>query len=207
MKRICLLFTCFVVGCAMAVSCCNGTDSATGTSNETTSGKYNAVIENIFERKSVRTYDPAKAIPAEDMELVLKAGLAAPSAMNRQPWQIFVTSGREEMDILSEKLPYAKMLKSAPAAIVVLGNPEISKLWYLDCSAVTQNILLAAESLGLGAVWTAAFPYDDRMNAINTAFGIPEPWLPLALIPIGYPAGDDKPKDKWDPAKVHYNKW
>lgn len=167
----------------------------------------NPVIDNIFARKSVRSFDMEKTISEQDIELLVKAGMAAPSAMNRQPWQFFVFTGKEQMDELSEKLPYAKMLKSASAAIVVLGSPEISSSWFIDCAAVTQNILLAAESMGLGAVWTAGYPYEDRISAITTALGIPQPWIPLSLIPIGYPAGDHQPKDKWDPAKVHYNKW
>ncbi len=206
MKRFYLILASFFAAFAFG-ACCNNTSEGTVAADAAKECEYNGAIDNIFARKSVRSYDSSKAISAEDMELIIKAGMAAPSAMNRQPWQFFVTTGKEEMAVLSEKLPYAKMLTEAVAAVVVLGNPEISKLWYLDCSAATQNILLAAESLGIGAVWTAGFPYDDRMNAINTAFGIPEPWLPLALIPMGYPSGNDMPKDKWDPAKVHYNKW
>lgn len=186
---MCLVMTSFMVSCNCP------------------SQEGNPVIDNIFARKSVRNFEPGKTISGEDIELLVKAGMAAPSAMNRQPWQFFVFSGKEQMLELSEKLPYAKMLKSASAAIVVLGNPEISSSWFIDCAAVTQNILLAAESMGLGAVWTAGYPYEDRISAITTALGIPQPWIPLSLIPIGYPAGEHLPKDKWDPAKVHYNKW
>lgn len=207
MKRICLLMLSSAVASFLMLTSCNTGSKCTGSCCNGEGEKHNPAIENIFARKSVRDYDSVKTISPENMELIIKAGMAAPSGMNKQPWQFFVFSGKEEMASLSEKLPYAKMLKKAPAAVVVLGNPEISKLWYLDCAAATQNILLAAESLGIGAVWTAAFPYDERMNAINTALGIPEPWLPLALIPMGYPAGENMPKDKWDPAKVHYNKW
>ncbi len=206
MKRIYFVMALLAVSCVVLASCCNSSKKVEN-SDEKVAVKYNGAIDNIFARKSVRSYDSTKAISAEDMELIIKAGMAAPTGMNKQPWQFFVATGKEEMAALSEKLPYAKMLTEAVAAVVVLGNPEISKMWYLDCSAATQNILLAAESLGIGAVWTAGFPYDDRMTAIREAFGIPEPWMPLALIPMGYPSGNDAPKDKWDPAKVHYNKW
>ena len=163
-------------------------------------------MDNIFERKSVRSFED-KAISRDTLELLVKAGMAAPSAMNRQPWQFFVSTDRVKMDTLCNRLPYAKMLKESAATVVVLGNPEVSKLWMIDCSACTQNILLAAESLGLGAVWTAAYPYDERVNAIKEVYAIPDPWQPLALIPVGYPKGEHKPKDKWDPAKVHYEVW
>lgn len=165
-----------------------------------------SAIENIFERKSVRSFE-GKSISKDTLELLVKAGMAAPSAMNRQPWSFYVSTDRAKMDTLSGRLPYAKMLKESAAAIVVLGNPEISRLWMYDCSACTQNILLAAEAMGLGAVWTAAFPYDDRVAVIKEVYAIPDPWMPLALIPVGYSKGEQQPKDKWDPAKVHYEVW
>ncbi len=200
MKRmvVFLLFAVMVMA-GMAISC------DCGASNEV-ADKIATPIDNIFERKSVRSFED-KRVSKDTLELLVKAGMAAPSAMNRQPWQFFVSTDKVKMDSLNARLPYAKMLKEAAAAIVVLGNPEISKLWMYDCSACTQNVLLAAESLGLGAVWTAAFPYDDRVNAIKEVYAIPDPWLPLALIPVGYPKGDHQPKDKWDPAKVHYEIW
>ena len=175
--------------------------------NEGKADEDNPVIENIFERKSVRNFDVEEAVSQEELELLVKAGMAAPSAMNRQPWQFFVCSDKEQMCGLKEKLPYADMLESAAAVIVVLGNPDISPFWYLDCAAATQNILLAAEAMELGAVWVASYPDENRISVIQDALGIPEPWTPLALVPVGCPAGEYEPKDKWDPAKVHYNKW
>jgi len=166
----------------------------------------NPTFETIFSRKSVRNYTE-KPVAQEDLILLVKAGMAAPTGMNRQPWEFLVVTDKEIMTELSEKLPYARMMKEAQAAIVVCGNPETSVYWYLDCSAAAQNILLAAESLGLGAVWTAGYPYEDRMDLIASAFGIPKPYRPLCVIPIGYPKGEQKPKDKWKEEKLHINKW
>lgn len=165
-----------------------------------------AVLDNIFARKSVREYEN-RAVSKDTLELLVKAGMAAPSGMNRQPWEFVVFTDVQGRNELAEKLPYAKMLKSAPAAIVVVGNTETSKLWVEDCCAATENILLAAEALGLGAVWTAAYPYEDRIGAIRAVLDIPEPYVPLCLIPVGYPAGEQTAKDKWTPDKVHYDKW
>jgi len=101
-------------------------------------------------------------------------------------------------------LPYAKMLSQAQAAIVVCGDMEKAgnlkdlAYWVQDCSAASQNILLAAESMGLGAVWTAAYPYDDRVKTVMEELSLPETHLPLNVIPIGYPTGEDLPKDKWN---------
>lgn len=178
----------------------------------------NKVLENIHARKSVRTYQTnpdgsAVPISKDTLEMIVKAGMAAPSAMNRQPWEFFVVTrggnqaNGDPMSILAEKLPYAKMLKTAGAAIVVLGNPESGQLWQHDCAAAAENILLAVESLGLGGVWTAAYPYEDRSEVVRQTLGIPAPYLPLCVIPIGYPAGTEKPKNKWKPEKVHYDKW
>lgn len=166
----------------------------------------NPTMETIFQRKSVRSYTE-QPVTVETLTLLVKAGMAAPTGMNRQPWEFLVIQDKEVMTKLSTDLPYAKMLKDAQAAIIVIGNPEKSPYWYLDCSAATQNILLAAESLGLGAVWTLAYPSEERMNVIATALNIPLPYRPHCLIPIGYPKGVQTPKNKWVEAKLHLNKW
>lgn len=166
----------------------------------------NPTLETIFSRTSVRSYSD-KPVSVETLTLLVKAGMAAPTGMNRQPWEFLVIQDKEIMAKLAVDLPYAKMLKEAQAAIIVVGNPEKSDYWYLDCSAATENILLAAHSLGLGAVWTAAFPYEASMNKIATALSIPLPYRPLCVIPIGYPKGENRPKDKWSPAKMHLNSW
>lgn len=163
-------------------------------------------IENIFARKSVRQYTEQKVEQAT-LELLIKAGMAAPTGMNKQPWEFIIVTDRAILEKFAALLPYAKMAAKAPAAIVVAGNPKVSEYWYLDCSAATQNILLAAESLGLGAVWTAAYPYEKNMNIIKEVLSIPEPYLPLCLIPLGYPKSETKAKDKWKPEKVHQNGW
>lgn len=172
----------------------------------------NPVLHNIHQRKSVRSYT-GQEVSEEQLIALVKAGMAAPTARNRQPWQFVVLRDKEMMTGLADKLPYAKMLASAAAAIVVCGDLEIAKagnsedMWMLDCSAATQNILLAAESMGLGGVWTACYPYEDRMQAISVVVGLPEHVLPLCVIPIGYPTGIDKPKDKWKPERLHWNSW
>ncbi len=164
-----------------------------------------AVLDAIASRTSIRAYTPA-AVGADTVELLLRAAMAAPSARNKQPWAFVVVDDRARLASLSEQLPYAKMLKSAPLAIVVCGDPEMSGDWWVqDCSAATENLLLAAHAVGLGAVWTGAYPGTERVDAIRSALNIPSPHLPLNVIVIGYPAQQPEPKQKWDPAKVHYN--
>lgn len=168
--------------------------------------KENAAIENILTRKSVRSYEN-HPIEKEKIDWMLRAGMAAPSGMDRRPWEFIVVTDRAKLNEMAANLPYAKMLNQAPCAIVVCGDSSRSSYWYLDCSAATQNILLAAESLKLGAVWTAAYPYEDRMEVVMNTLGLPENILPLCVIPIGYPSGENAPKDKFDEKKIHYERY
>lgn len=173
-----------------------------------------AVLENIASRKSVRSYT-SEPISDELVEKLLKAGMAAPSAMNRQPWHFVVLNDRVVLDSLAARLKHAKMLSQAPLAIIVCaetvytrtdGIVADNKFWQQDASAATQNILLAAEALGLGAVWTAASD-GERSAIVREYLDLPQTVMPLCVIPIGYPAGNEEPKDKWKPEKIHYNKW
>lgn len=172
----------------------------------------NAAIENIMSRKSVRAY-MAKPVEKEKIDQLLKAAMAAPTAVNKQPWAYIVIDNRNVLDQLANGLPYAKMTAQAPLAIVVCGdlskalNGEQDKYWMLDCSTSSQNLLLAAESLGLGAVWTAVYPEEDRMATVRSILELPEYIVPLNLIPIGYPQHQESSKDKFKTENIHYNKW
>ncbi len=194
--RIVLVVLSFIL---MIMTACNSSrqDRKCGTKD---------AIENILSRKSVRKY-LQQPVEDEKVELLLKAGMAAPSGKDVRPWELVVVRGRAVLDSMAEGLPYAKMLKEAPMAIVVCGDAIKSSYWYVDCSAVAQNILLAAEALDLGAVWTAAYPYPDRMEVVRRYTQLPDRIQPLCVIPVGYPAIPYHPKDKWNPEKVHYEVW
>ena len=162
-----------------------------------------AVLEVIASRKSVRDYE-ARPVPEEMIDTLLHAAMAAPTAKNRQPWEFVVVREREVLDSLADGLPYAKMLFKAPLAIVVCAADE--QFWEQDCAAATENLLLAAEAMGLGAVWTAAAD-DARAAVVRRVLGVPEEVKPFCVIPVGFPAEDKKAKDKWKPEKVHQEKW
>ena len=83
----------------------------------------------------------------------------------------------------------------------------MNHLWRDDLGAATENLLLAVEAYGLGACWTACYPYPERMDPIRAAVGLPPTVVPYAVVPIGVPDGETQPKDKWDPARIHYNRW
>ena len=170
-----------------------------------------AVLENIHARKSVRQFTD-EPVSQEHIETMLKAAMAAPTAVNYQPWRFVVITERARLDAMAEVLPYAKMLKQAPLAIVVCGETtwfegRENTYWQQDCSAATQNILLAAEALGLGAVWTGVYPNMDLARPLAEFLGLPGTVQPLCCIPIGHHDGTTQPKDKWKPENIHYEKW
>ncbi len=176
--------------------------------------KQEAVLQTIHERKSVRNFIPQKMVSKDDLETLVKAGMAAPSAVNKQPWAFVVITERMILDSLSELAPYAQMLADAGAAIVVCGNMNKvlegvgHEFWVQDCSAATENILLAVESMGLGAVWTGLYPNKfDNLEKIYTLLNTPKNMVLLNIIAIGYPTGEDQPKDKWEEENLIWEKF
>jgi nitroreductase len=173
----------------------------------------NETLDTIFARKSVRMYDQSRDVTDAQLDTLVRAGMAAPTAMDRRPWEFVVVTERAGLDKLAQALEYGKMLFTAKAAIVVCGNMEQTipgkarEFWIQDCSAATENILLAAESMGLGAVWLGVYPDPERAARVRGILGIPETVIPLNVISIGYPQGGEQPKNKYDPAKIHKNKW
>jgi len=172
----------------------------------------NPTLKTIFSRKSVRTFKDAP-VSKETLDTLVRAGMAAPTAVDKRPWEFIVITDRATLNKLAEALPYAKMAAQAGGAIMVCGDTEKQfggageKYWIMDCSAASENILLAAESMGLGAVWTSVYPNEERVKSARTILGIPAKVIPLNFIPIGIPDGDPKPKDKYDPQKIHWEKW
>ena len=156
----------------------------------------------IHSRKSVRNFTGAPVIK-NDLDNIIKAGMAAPTAVNMQPWSFIVMTDRKKMDKLAEGLPHAKMLFKAGAAIIICTEADKAykksrETAIIDASLAGENILLSIEALGLGGVWTAAFPYEDRMKLVRSVLKIPQEVIPLNVIPVGVPTGEDKPKDKYN---------
>jgi nitroreductase len=161
-------------------------------------------FEAILSRRSIRKYTD-RPVSQDTVKNLLKAGMAAPSANNLQPWQFVVITERSLLDTVPAFHPHAAMLKEAPLAILVCGEPESSRYWQQDCGAATENILLAAHALGLGAVWLGLFPREDRVKGVRELLKVPEAIIPMALISIGYAAEEKAPSDRYNEAKVHQN--
>ena len=179
-------------------------------SGDGVSSASQTVLHNILQRKSVRAYTD-RAVSHEQLDTLIRAAMAAPTGRDMRPWHFIVLEGRHQLSPLAEQLPYAKMLAEAQAAVVVCGDMSVtdkegnpSRNWTFDCSAATENLLLQAEAMGLGAVWTGVYPYDERIEAVKQVLHLPDHLIPLNVIPIGYPKGNPQPKDKYDPAKVEY---
>lgn len=170
----------------------------------------NPVLENILSRKSVRSFTD-QTVSREQIDTLLRAAMAAPTGRDMRPWQFVVLDERDDINRLAQAMPRAKMLAECVAVIVVCGDMSVtddegnpSTNWTFDCSAATENLLLMAESMGLGAVWVGVWPYEDRGAAVKEALGLPEHIRPLNLIPVGYPKGDPQPKDKYDADRIYW---
>ena len=160
----------------------------------------------VFSRRSIRRYT-GEPVSEADITSLLEAGMAAPSASNRQPWHLVVVTDRERLRALANAHPYGKMAAEAALAIAVCGDPALSDWWVQDCSAATENILVAAAGLGLGAVWLGCHGRPEREQAIRDVLGIPQAINVLSLIPVGHPAEQKEARTQYDPARVHQDRW
>ena len=166
----------------------------------------------ILTRASVRAFLD-KPVSDETVELLLKAAMAAPSAKNQQPWSFLVIRDRELLAKLGESLPNARMTATAPLAVAICGvldkalPGEAREYWIQDAAAATENFLLAAHALGLGAVWTGVHPISERIGILKDVLKLPDGVEPFCLIPFGYPAAPAQVKEKWNPSAVHQDTW
>ena len=160
----------------------------------------------IFARRSIRLYTE-EPVGEADLQSLLEAGMAAPSASDRKPWHFVVVTERDTLSALAEAHPYGKMLARAGAAIAVCGDPGTSTWWVQDCSAATENILVAAAALGLGAVWLGCHGSPGREEAIRSVLGIPDAIGVLSLLSIGHPAEKKEPRTQYNPQRVYINRW
>lgn len=160
----------------------------------------------IFKRRSIRAYT-GEPVRAADVEALLQAGMAAPSASNRQPWHLVAVTDRAQLRALGDAHPYGKMIATAGLGIAVCGDPAISEWWVQDCTAATENILIAAAALGLGGVWLGCHGRPEREQAVRRALGIPAHIGVLSLLSIGHPAEDKPARTQYDPARVHRDRW
>ena len=167
----------------------------------------NEVIDNIFKRRSVRRYND-REVEREKIDWLLKAAMAAPTACNNQSWEFLVVTDRTLLAKLRQNLEYGPY--DAPAAIIpchnpgLVRNPRCEPFWEQDLSAATENMLIAAVSLGLGTVWLGVYPKKDIVAFVRKVFKIPEEVIPMAIILTGYPAESKQPRTQYKEERIHW---
>jgi nitroreductase len=166
-------------------------------------------IEAILSRRSIRKFTN-QTIDKETIELILKAAMYAPSAKNTQSWQFVVISDRKMLNSITKVHPFASMMTKASLAILVCGDKTLEPdEGYLNtnCSAATQNILLAAHALGIGSVWLGVYPREERIKGMIDLFGLPAEILPVSLIALGYSNEHAIHPERFKKERIHYEKW
>lgn len=166
-------------------------------------------LQAIFTRRSVRNFT-SRAVSEEDLQDLLRAGMQAPSAKNEQPWHFVVIDDPELLHAIPDFHPYAKMLMDAPLAILICSDRKLEikrASWLQDCSAATENILLAAHAKGLGAVWLGIFPDSTRVSGMQKLVNLPKDVRPVSLVAVGHPASQPEPVDRFKDERVHRNQW
>lgn len=161
--------------------------------------------DSIFLRTSVRQYTDGP-VSRDDLVQIVRAGMAAPSARNAQPWQFLIVEDEAMKERLAGVSDYTKMCASAAAVIIVLGDRSKSELGYIvqDCSAATENMLLEAWEMGIGTVWLGVYPREERQARLQALFDFPEHIEPLWMVALGWPAHKPEPKDKFDASKIFW---
>lgn len=168
------------------------------------------ILNQIMARRSIRKYQD-KPVEREKIDQLLQAAMAAPSAMNIKPWEFVVITNPDLMDEFRSALMFGK--HNAPMAIAVCGNtslfkhPMASKYWVQDCSAATENILLAAVGLGLGTVWLGVHPIHNFSKRVAKILNLPDHVKPLNVIYVGYPAEQKPARTQYDPERVHWESY
>jgi len=164
------------------------------------------VLSTIRERRSIRRYTN-QAVTDDQIRQLLEAAMAAPSADNIQPWEFVVVKDPDLKRELAQTHPWSDMAADAAVVFVVCGNERASRHWVEDASAATENLLLAATALGLGAVWVAVYPHASNEAHVRQVLAIPGEMRVLCLVPVGHPAESKPPRTKYTESKVHYERW
>lgn len=166
-------------------------------------------MEAILTRRSIRKYTD-RAVSDETVRELLNAAMNAPTAGDQRPWEFVVIRDRAVLDAVPSFHPHSLMLKHAPVGILICGDVTREKYpgrWPLDCSAAAENILIASNALGLGAVWLALHPVQERIDGMRHLVGVPEHVVPFCIVSLGYPGEKKAPPDRYDAERVHYDRW
>ena len=198
-------------------SCCNNAKCDAPEINPA-----DATVNTILQRKSVRSYN-GEAIPDSIVQSLLRCAVAAPSGMDIRPWHIVVMTDKSQYDTLFAGNFNMEKFKQSGAVFIFCADTTVTRpprenpdapavttpnmLWRDDMGACVENFLIAVEAYGLGACWTACYPFPNTMKPVIEYLQLPSNVLPYAIVPVGYPTGDNVPKDKWNEERIHFGKW
>jgi nitroreductase len=166
-------------------------------------------MEAIFTRRSIRKYIPTP-VAENTLHELLNAAMSAPSSSNGQPWHFVAVTDRKIIDEIPKFHPYSNMVKESPLVVFVCGDLQLEKgkgVWVQDCSAATENLLIAANAMGLGAVWLGVYPLEERVTGSRRLLGLPDNIVPLSIVVIGYPAEKKPPANRFKSERIHMEKW
>lgn len=203
-----LLFLALLGG--MLISCGQNTNKSM--QQQTNKTQQEAVLNAIQTRASIRKFTGEK-ITNEQINTLLRCAMSAPSAMNKQPWAFLVVTDEALLQRMGEAFPFSRCGNGAACAFVMCGDMtktiegEGQGFWINDVSAATENLLLAAHAMGLGAVWTGVYPSRERTAQVQELLGLPEYIIPMCIVPVGIPAEQPAVKQKFKEENVHYNRW
>ncbi len=217
-KQILMLSAALLTLAAMTAACCGKENKSADPSAD----RAEATIATIMQRKSVRSYT-ADPISDTVMETLLRAAVAAPSGMDIRPWHIVVMTDKSQYDTLFAGNFNLEKFKQSSAVFIFCADTTVTRpprenpqapavttpnpIWRDDMGACVENFLLAVEAHGLGAVWTACYPFPNQMEPVRNFLKLPGNVVPYAIVPVGTPAGGEQPKDKWDTTRIHYGRW
>jgi len=166
-------------------------------------------MDAVLSRTSIRSYTE-HPVSEDSLQKMLQAAMAAHSAGDQRPWHFVVIEDSVLREQIPDIHPFAHMTPEAPLAILVCGDPTLQKhpgFWVQDCAAATENILIEAQSLGLGAVWLGIYPIEGRVQSFRRLLNLPGHVVPFALVPVGHPGERKRASLQFDESRVHHDRW
>jgi nitroreductase len=166
-------------------------------------------LEAIKTRRSIRKYREKK-IPGDLIREIINCAMYSPSAFDYQPWHFIVADNKEIFEEILKAASHAEMIKEASHAVILCGDRSLEEnigLLIQDISAATENLLLAAHSYGLGAVWVGIYPFEEIVAGIKEIFKLPDNIIPVSMAVIGYPAESPVQPERYKAERIHFNKW
>jgi nitroreductase len=165
-------------------------------------------IKAIMTRRSIRTWT-AEPVTENERKIILEAAMNAPSAADARPWH-FVTMDDPEVIGQFTELGGTEMLAESTFMVLICGDASKETypgFWPQDCSCAAQNMQLAAHDIGIGCVWIAVYPLEERVETFRKVLGIPEAITPFGLLAMGVPNEVLPPEHRYDPERIHHNSW